>query len=226
MGDPSESESERRRHHRFQVRDVRGKFPLHFEVEVLNMSLTGLAVECRRPLEIGKEYEFTLEEGAERVTLKANVEWCHLVRTEPSGEDVVPVFQSGLDFHSALDDRAQELLLFLQHHMVVDAERRIFGRFQLTLEGPAKVTECHDFVAQVISFSGMLIETDLLLEVGSSLDIELHAGDREFQIPGRVAHSQLLTEPKEKVCRAGIAFGGLDEETARALEEVTRDFLV
>ena len=48
---------------------MRGRFPMHFEVEVLNMSLTGLAVECQRPLEIGKQYEFMLLTGAERVEL-------------------------------------------------------------------------------------------------------------------------------------------------------------
>ena len=127
---------------------MRGRFPMHFEVEVLNMSLTGLAVECQRPLEIGKEYEFLLLTGAERVELVATVEWCHLVRTEQAGDDVVPVFQSGLDFRSALDDKAQELLLFLQHHIVIEAERRIFGRFKVILEGPARATEHHDFVVK------------------------------------------------------------------------------
>lgn len=190
------------------------------------MSLTGLAVECWRPLEIGKEYEFTLQEGAEKVNLKANVEWCHLVRTEQSGSEVVPVFQSGLDFRSALDDKAQQLLLFLQHHIVIEADRRIFGRFKVALEGPAQVTERHDFEVEVISFSGMLIETDLLLEPGSTLDMELRAGHREFRIIGRVANSRLVTEaPEESVCRAGIAFEGVDEETARVLEQVTKDFL-
>lgn len=226
MGESSKSGSRQRRHPRFQVRDVRGSFPVHFEVEVFNMSLTGLAVEFQRPLEIGREYQINLQTGDEGLELKSEVRWCHLVRTERSNSEVIPVYRSGLDFRSALEEKALEVLTFLQHHMVIDAERHINGRFKVTLEGPAKVTEYHDFGVPLISFSGMLIETDLLLEVGSSLDIELHAGDREFQIPGRVAHSQLLTEPKEKVCRAGIAFGGLDEETARALEEVTRDFLV
>ncbi len=148
------------------------------------------------------------------------------MRTEQSGDAVVPVFQSGLDFRGALDERAQELLLFLQHHMVVDAERRIFGRFKVALGGPAKVIERHDFLVRVISFSGMLIETDLLLETGATLDIELHAGDRAFCIAGRVANSQLLTEaPGDRMCRAGIAFEGLDEAAAHALEEVTKDFL-
>ncbi len=148
------------------------------------------------------------------------------MRTEWSDGESVPVYQSGLDFRSALDEKSQELLTFLQHHIVIDAERRIFGRFKVTLEAPAKVTEHHDFVAQVISFSGMLIETDLLLEAGSTLDIELRAGQREFRLAGRVANSELLTEaPEERACRAGIAFEGFDEESRRGLEEVAQDFL-
>ena len=76
MGDSSKSRSRQRRHPRYQVRDVRGSFPLQFEVEVLNMSLTGLAVECPRPLEIGREYEFILQTGDDGVELNADVQWC------------------------------------------------------------------------------------------------------------------------------------------------------
>ena len=86
MGDPRYKIQ--RRYPRYQVRDVRGRFPLRIEVEVLNMSLTGLAVECRRPLEIGREYEFTLQEGAESVELEA--------RCRASGRSVAgAVFPTG-----------------------------------------------------------------------------------------------------------------------------------
>ena len=178
---------------------MRGRFPLHFEVKVLNMSLTGLAVECDRPLELGKEYEFTLGEAAGGVTLKAYVDWCHLVRTKPWGNEVVPVFQSGLDFRSALSHEAKRFLAFLQRHLVIEADRRIFGRFELLLERPTKVTERHDFQVQVISFSGMMIATDLLLGVGSTLDMRLRAGRREFRVSGRVANKIGRASCRERV---------------------------
>ncbi len=190
------------------------------------MSLTGLAVECQRPLEIGSEYEITLQTGDEGLELKSDVRWSHLVRTERSNSEVVPVYQSGLEFRSALEEKALEVLTFLQHHMVIDAEKRIDGRCKVTLDGPANVGGYHDFVVSVISFSGMLIETKLLLDVGSTLDMELRAGHRSLQMAGRVANRQLIREVSEEgVCRAGIAFKGLDKETGRALEEVTKNFL-
>ncbi len=199
---------------------------MHFEVEVFNMSLTGLAVECQGPLEIGREYEITLQPGDEGLELRSDVRWCDLVRTERSNSEVIPVYRSGLDFRNALEEKALEVLTFLQHHRVIDAERHINGRFKVILEGPTKVTEYHDFVVPLISFSGMLIETKLLLDVGSTLDMELRAGHRSLQMAGRVANRQLIREVSEEgVCRAGIAFEGLDRETGRALEEVTRDFL-
>jgi len=216
----------RRRHPRHQVHDVRGTFPLQFEVAVLNMSLTGLAVESRRPLEVGREYELTLQTGREEVHLKAEVQWDHLVRTERSGSEVFPVYQSGLDFRSVLDDKAQELLAFLQQNITIDADRRIFGRFRVILEGPTSVTEYHDFSVHVISLSGMLIETRELVDVGSALDMELHAGHRRLEMVGRVANRQLIRKfPEEGVCRAGIAFEGLDKKTGRALKKVITDFL-
>ncbi len=190
------------------------------------MSLTGLAVESRRPLEVGRNYEFTLQTDEDEVQLQAVVQWCHLVRTERSGSEILPIYQSGLDFRSVLDRKAQELLAFLQSHILIDADRRIFGRFKVILEGPTKVIEHHDFVVQVISLSGMLIETKLLLDLGSILDLELRAGRRLLRMAGRVANCHLIREfPKEGVCRAGIAFEGIEEATVNALKEVITDFL-
>ena len=215
--------SDRRRHRRNPVRGVRGSFPLLYGLEVLNMSATGLAVECQRPLEVGSAYPLALPANLEGVELHADVRWCRLARVERSGDVLLPVFRCGLDFGGSLDERSRELLALLRNRSSNGSERRLSGRFEVTLDEPATLTMLHGFSVLVLSLSGMLIETAQPVDSGWFLDLELVAGDRTLPVVGRVA--DIEPTGRGEGCRAGIAFEGLDPGTRRALEEVAASFL-
>lgn len=210
---------ERRRHHRYDVREVYGFLVFPMSVEVLNMSLTGLAVESRQPLAIGRKYDVELRNGSESIRLNADVQWCHLVRTEHEElDEVTPIYQAGLDFRHVLTEKARELLGFLEHNVVIDVERRIFGRFKLADEGVVGTSVRREFVVRELSFSGMLIETDVLPKVGSTFEMEVNPGERRIRTRGTVVHAQRLS--KDSRCRAGIEFFAMPPATRHALEQV------
>ncbi len=188
------------------------------------MSLTGLAVELRTALEIGRKYDIKLHNGRETVELNVDVQWCHLVRTERVGiADVSPVYQAGLDFRHVLNDQARELLSFLEHNVVVDVERRIFGRFKVGLDEPIGLDAHHDFLVRKLSFSGMLIESDLTPPVGAAFDMEMDPDKLHLKTRGRVIHAEPL-EGKSG-CRAGIQFVHMPPESRHSLEQLIEGLL-
>ncbi len=211
---------ERRRHRRYDVRGVRGVLVFPMRLEVLNMSLTGMAVESRAPLEIGRRYDLELRDGDRTIPLNVEVQWCHLVRTEHAeqSDEVSPVYRAGLDFSHVLNDRARELLGFLEHHVEVEVERRMFGRFTLALEDPVGLDVRHEFRIRKLSYSGMLIETDLLPEVGSSFEMEMHPNGRLLHTRGRVVHARRRRH--DPGCEAGIEFVRMPPEARQTLERM------
>ncbi len=215
---------ERRRHHRYDVQGVRGILVLPMRVKVLNMSLTGLAVEARAALEIGKKYDLKLHNGRETIEFNVDVQWCHLVRTERIGiADVSPVYEAGLDFRHVLNDQARELLSFLEHNVVVDVERRIFGRFKVGLDNPVGLDAHHDFLVRKLSFSGMLIETDLAPKVGAAFDMEMDPDKLHLKTRGKVIHAESLT--RRPGCQVGIQFVQMPPESRHTLEQLIEGLL-
>lgn len=119
-----------------------------------NISLTGLAVESPVPLRIGQVYALTLQGAEAGIEVPAEVRWCHLVDIRQTaaghGENV---YHAGLDFSGALDDKAQELLNFIEGHIVIDVNLYLAGRFKSSED------RLDEFVVKHLSFSGMLVET-------------------------------------------------------------------
>ncbi len=188
------------------------------------MSLTGLAVESRKPLAIGTKYDLNLHNGRETIQINADVQWCHLVRTERRGtSDVSPVYQVGLDFRHVLGHQARELLSFLEHNIVIDLERRIFGRFKLGLGEPVGLDAHHDFLVRKLSFSGMLIETDLAPQVGDAFDMEMDPDKLHLKTRGKVIHTEPL--PREPGFQAGIQFLQMPAESRQTLKQLIEELL-
>ena len=224
MGDAAVQRYERRRHRRYEVPRVRGALVLPIRVQVLNMSLTGLAVETPTALEIGRRYGLKLNNRREAVEITVDVQWCHLVRTERAGyADVRPVYEVGLDFRHVLNDQARELLSFLKYNIVVKVERRIFGRLKTGLDEPNGVDTRHDFRVRRLSLAGMLIETDLKPRVGAALDLEMEPDKLRLTTRGKVIHAEPLL--RKSGYRAGVQFLELQSESRHALERLIEGML-
>lgn len=214
---------EQRRHCRYGVRAVSGHLTLPLEVKVTNISLTGLAVETPLPLEIGGRHNLTLRHEEDLIQLAAEVMWCRPVQPEGMllGE-APPRYELGLDFRSALDEKARELLGFLQHSIVIEVSQGVSGRFRTAGKGAAD-SSCR---IRELSFSETLIETVPTPEIGDACAIELRAGHLELQISGEVTKTRRAQRASgESVCEVRIAFGELTPETQHTLEELLTSFL-
>ncbi len=215
-----------RHHRRYDVRAVSGHFLLPLEVRVLNMSLTGLAIETPILLQIGGHHIFTLRHEEDVIQLDAEVKWCHPIQSERTlpGEST-PCYKVGLDFTDSLDSKARELLGFLEHNVVIDCEQSISGRLWKTGGKAVNPSSCQKFQLKKLSFSDALIETDPMPEIDGPFCMELHEGHLKLQIHGRVSHVKHAGSSAESVSELTIAFQEVSPESQRTLEEMVKHFL-
>jgi hypothetical protein len=213
--------SQQRRHRRYDVDGVQGSLLYSLDARVLNMSLTGMAIETTSFLKMGGQYWLRVANGDGQLRFKADVKWCRLVRNErtPSG-DVRAVYQAGIDFREILDEHAREVLAFLEKHIVVELDRRLTGRFQLARPERAALSVRHDFEVRRLSMGGMLVETVWDPPVDAEVQIEVQTG--RALVKGRAQVRSVapvpVADPNEPPRFAvGLAFRELPSEDEAAL---------
>jgi hypothetical protein len=229
-----------RRHKRYDVDGVEGSLVVSTDARILNMSLTGLAVETTSLLRLGASYTLRLPQGDSELRLKTTVEWCHLVGTRRTEQgDSVAVYQAGLDFRESLDERARQILAFLQEHIVMDVNRRLAGRFRPRQRLAAALSTRYPFEVRRLSLSGMLIDTPYAPDVGDQLEMEVDSPTGTFAALGAVRYVQQGSGEKlaagggsaaspaspEPGWMAGVEFASLEPEARESLTRLIQSLI-
>jgi len=177
----------RRRYPRFTVQGVHGRIATAIDVEVMNMSLGGLAIKSPRRLTVGSACTLHIEiEGAD-LSLTGTVVWSVLSEINSVGEETVPYYSAGLSFADVINDRLQLLLRFIDAHKVTPEHRLTGIRFQIR-SARARLDGEEGYRVKLISRSGMLIETERLFDLDQVYPMEIVPPDRDpITFSGRVA---------------------------------------
>jgi PilZ domain len=220
---------EARRFRRYDVADVRGSLLLSLDARILNMSLTGMAIETGSVLKVGGDYWLRLAQpGGAQLRFKTNVKWCRLVRNErDAAGDARAVYQAGLDFRDGLDENARQVLSFLEQHIVVELDRRLTGRFSLAQARTAALAVRHDFEVRRLSLGGMLVETVWDPALDSTVELEVHTGKAVVRTSGKVRSVlPAIGDPDGPPTFAiGLEFVGLAAEDQRSLAALLESLL-
>lgn len=208
----SRPKSERRCYPRYEVTDLTGSLVVPVTIEVLNLSLGGMAVETSSCLQFGREYTLKLDGGdGLEVSLSGSVAWCSLRRTSRSGSgEVVPIYRAGLKFASLDSEYSQGLWNLIQSHAVVDIEDSVLGRFKVEMPSATQLGSSYDFSVRKLSLAGILIETDFAPRVDANFQLQLRLGHIPWQSKARVVSIPTGAEPeKSGLVRVGLEFVGL-----------------
>jgi hypothetical protein len=212
---------ERRRAPRYPVQDVRGKLVLTATAKILNMSLTGMAVESNANLRVGRSYVLRLAHGdTEGPELSGTVVWCHLkeARAADAG-DTTPVYEAGMQFDHMLTPAAEELLSFLRATAILTMQQRLMGRFRVSLEENVNLAAEWEFTVKTLSASGMLIETDVSPEPDAAVQLRVGLGDETISARCRVAFVRDVGEQdKRRITSVGIEFVWMSDDDRRVLD--------
>ncbi len=212
---------DRRRSARHVVQNVNGTLHFSADARIINMSLTGMAVETDAQLRVGRTYSLSLRHGSDQaLRLSGTVVWCHLRSLRRTGStETRPVYEAGIHFDQALTGTASDVARILQASAVVAVEQRISGRFTVDVPEPVAVNGVHPFEVKTISAVGVLVETDATTPVDAVIEVELHLGGSRLAARGRVAYVNDVTGNGGKSHQLGIEFIELPAGDRAVIEE-------
>ncbi len=191
------------------------------EVEVLNMSLSGVALRSDRRLAIGHDYQLRIvNEGGRGLTLQGVVVWCSLEsrRKNSKGDDIL-IYSAGLRFAGLISEGLASLMGFLDDHKVHPEQRTGGTRFEIEATGRALLEVPHPFRVRVLSLTGMLVHATASLDLGTVLPMELslHAGD-PLRFEGRVAYCTEVDLEGATLYEIGVEFVRMPPDDRNRLE--------
>lgn len=212
--------SDKRRHPRFVVEGVNGHMLLASRVEVVNISLGGVALVADRRLNLGTTYALRLERAERAVEIRGTVVWSTLsgLRHLDDGESV-PEYSAGLRFKDLITPELEALLEFIDANRVLTEHRLTGLRFVIEAPDLALLESPESFRVRLVSRSGMLIETELPLTPEQVYPLQIRLPD------GAIAHGKgrvaSLAPPADVVgtrYQIGIEFVDLSEDTTTLLD--------
>jgi hypothetical protein len=181
---------EKRRAKRFAAVELAGHLLGVAEVRVLDISLTGVAVEATGPgLRVNRRCTVAFTDPATgAIRLQGTVVWCdlHEIRRSPAGE-VVPVFRAGIDFEPGDPGLRQQVVDLIERKASVRLERWIQGTFTIREHEGVSVFLQYLFRLHEINRRSMTVEVDMVPEVGSEFEMDLALDGGPCRVTGRIA---------------------------------------
>jgi len=179
------SESDKRRHPRYEVDDIQGRLRATLEGEVVNLSVQGMALRTRNWLSPGRTYTLKLVSGEREVALQGTVARCRLA---VPGSDEGTVYEAGIEFEDVVTNQAEEVLQLIVERGISHVEREAFGHFTLRDAEGLVLETTPEFVVRKLSRSGMLIESEYVPTVEERLEALIRLQDKMLHAELRVAY--------------------------------------
>jgi hypothetical protein len=212
---------DQRRNKRYSVDGIRGNVLYTSDIEVLNISLDGVAIETTRRLELNRDYTFKVRYKDTSLDLKGRVVWAVLISKEKRDTVAfVPVYRAGIKFTSVSSEKANLLQRFIEEHRVKTLETRLGGlRFEIANSQDVKVDLRRKYDVKRVSLSGMLIETGYPLDLNSRHGIELFLNEEIMNFTGRVAYCETIGTEEALRYDIGIEFIEMSDNDKKSLKD-------
>lgn len=212
-------DASRRRYRRYDVEGVDGNFVVRVDVNVINLSVAGMAIETKNTLIVGRPYSFVIGDENKSLEVEGRVMWCVLGKTERANGETAPVFRAGIQFKDVLSEGMFGVQNLIKSSAILVPDNRVFGRFTADLGGVIDPEKQAPFEVKRVSLSGMLIETDLSPRKDEVVPFEARLGDFRFTGHGRVAY---IADYEDQLGNTrfnlGIEFALLSERSRIGLE--------
>jgi hypothetical protein len=219
-------QQDKRRYKRYKLElvEVNGRMSMADKVEIIDISLGGVALRVDRRLNPGREYLLKLGDKTKSVDLK-----CIVVRSELSGieEKVtgerIMIYSAGMKFK---EDSSKQIADFFKTIEPVkketvpsESDRRIDIRFHIHPPGEKILNYPAEFKVKEVSLSGIRIQTDVSLVLQSIIPMGLALHDDNFvHFKGRVASMNMFEEKGESRYDIGVEFSEMSEEGTALLK--------
>ncbi len=217
---------DKRRHKRFRLdlMEINGKIILANKVEILDISLGGVALKTDRRLNVGKEYLIKLGDKGKSIDVKGIIVRCELSKIEErSSGQRVSIYTAGMMFKDVSPDTIADFLNSIEKHkkeqVPVMVDRRLEVRFYITTPWEQTLSFPAQFKVKEISLSGMLIQTEEALGIESMIPMGLSLkADNPVNFIGRVASCRMAGDTGQAPYEIGVEFTDLTDEDRTLLQ--------
>jgi hypothetical protein len=213
--------NEERRNKRYIVDGIQGNVLYPADLEILNISIDGAAIETTRWLDLNREYTLKIKYKDIILNLKGRVVWAVLTSKEKKGSgEVIPVYRAGVRFTDTLSEKTTMLINFIEENKIKTLEKRLVGvRFKVATHQDTKIDYPYKYEVKKMSLSGMLVETEYTLDLNSNYDIELFLTDNVLNIIGRIAYREKIDSGNGFKYNIGIEFVEMSDNDKGLLKE-------
>jgi hypothetical protein len=212
---------EKRKHKRFLVTGVHGNVLYPSDLDVLNISIDGAAIETSKRLELNREYTLRIKYKGTILNLKGRVVWSILgYKENKDSKEIIPVYRAGIRFTDTLHEKTNILLNFIEENKVRTFEKRLAGvRFEITASEDVKIDYPYEYKVKKISLSGMLIETEYALELNSRFNVQLFINGDVLNIIGGVVNCNEIKSESGTEYEVGIEFIDMADSDKKLLKD-------
>lgn len=209
-------------------------------IEILDVSLNGIAVHATMRLNIGEQYSLKLQSRHKALSFKGIVIWSKLsaIHKDSSG-DTIPVYTAGLEFIDNSQDLGDDIRMFIGTHNCGDDIRknsddadeytikecpRTYPRFQVNTPPEAFIIDQKQlYQVQELGFGGVRIECTKPLKINNTIPMMLNFSEDKFIVfKGRIVSCRLLHRASPKRYTIGVEFSEMSTTYRKMLSEYIR----
>ena len=221
----------KREHARFDLIDLQGKMILASNVEIIDISLGGVALKVDRKLDIGREYMIKLGDKTRSIDVKGVVVRATLVgmETGADGEGIL-TYAAGMKFKEGSEELVSAFLNSVERRAKTEEtplpERRQTVRFQITAARENILVYPLNFKVKDISLSGIMIHSDQPLKKESTIPMELFLDDSsQLHFIGKVFSNKKVEYMNQVHYEIEVTYADLSEKDRGLLKQFI-DYLV
>jgi hypothetical protein len=217
----TDKKNEGRKHKRYIVDGIQGNVFYPANLEVLNLSIDGAAIETTKWLDLNREYTLKIKYKDVVLNLRGRVVWAILTSQKKRGSDkVIPVYRAGVRFTDTLSEKTTMLINFIEENKIRTLEKRLVGvRFKIANTQNVQIDYPYEYEVKKMSLSGMLVETEYVLDINSNYDMELFLNENVLNILGRVAYCEKIDSNDVIKYNIGMEFVEMSDNDREILKE-------
>jgi c-di-GMP-binding flagellar brake protein YcgR len=210
--------------------EFNGKMIMAQKVEIIDISLGGVALKTDRRLNIGREYLIKLGYKGKSIDVKGIIVRCELSNIEERSDGKsVSIYSAGIMFKDIPSNTIADFMNSIEHDkrdaVPVMADRRINVRFYINIPLDNTLNFPAQFTVKEISLSGMLIQTEQALGIESVIPMGLSLqADKPVNFMGRVASCRMTEDKGKAQYEIGVEFKDLTDKD-RTLLNIFIDYL-
>jgi hypothetical protein len=168
---------EKRRYKRYLIEgmDITCRMLFTTDVKILDMSLSGAAIELDKRLEMGSSYALKVLDEGKGLSLNGEVVWVTISSWKKNSKgETIPRYKAGLRFDNVLSEKGLEVFGFLSDKANVQQVSLRLGGVRMLLDSDDSVIDYpQTFSIKSISLGGIRVETEHPLPKDSTFPLEL-----------------------------------------------------